>query len=95
MCSASDLAGIRQHHAEPFFAVTPGIRPAGVAADDQKRIATVAEAVRLGAGLLVLGRAVTAAVNPAAALEAVRREARQAAGSATHSGTHGASPSAG
>ena len=95
VCSASDLAGIRQHHAEPFFAVTPGIRPAGVAADDQKRIATVAEAVRLGAGLLVLGRAVTAAVNPAAALEAVRREARQAAGSATHSGTHGASPSAG
>jgi orotidine-5'-phosphate decarboxylase len=95
VCSASDLPGIRKHHPEPFFAVTPGIRPAGVGADDQKRIATVFEAVRLGAGMLVLGRAVTAAVNPSAALETVRREARSAAGPAKHSDTHGASPSAG
>lgn len=74
VCSASDLAGVRAHHPAPFFAVTPGIRPAGGDAHDQRRVATVAEAVRLGAGLLVLGRAVTAASDPAASLAACRAE---------------------
>jgi len=74
VCSAGDLTGVRTHHPAPFFAVTPGIRPAGGDAHDQKRVATVGEAVRLGAGLLVLGRAVTAAQDPAAALAACRAE---------------------
>jgi orotidine-5'-phosphate decarboxylase len=78
VCSAADLAGIREHHPEPFFAVTPGIRPAGGATQDQQRVATVTEAVRLGAGLLVLGRAVTSATDPSAALEAARNEIREA-----------------
>jgi len=73
------LAGIRARHPATFFAVTPGIRPAGAETHDQKRVATVGEAVRLGAGLLVLGRAVTAAPDPAAALAACRAE-RDAAG---------------
>jgi len=81
VCSAGDLAGVRTHHPAPFFAVTPGIRPAGADAHDQKRVATVGEAVRLGAGLLVLGRAVTAAHDPAAALAACRSE-RDAASAA-------------
>ncbi len=78
VCSAADLAGVRHHHPAPFYAVTPGIRPAGGATQDQARVATITEAVRLGAGLLVLGRAVTAAADPRAALAAARAECRAA-----------------
>jgi len=74
VCSAEELPWIRQMHGRPFFAVTPGIRMAGGAANDQKRVTTVAEAVRAGAGLLVIGRAVTAAADPRAALQAAREE---------------------
>ncbi len=79
VCSAADLSGIRAHHPLPFFAVTPGIRPASGARDDQQRVTTVSEAVRLGASLIVLGRAVTAAPDPRAALAAARAEARSVA----------------
>ncbi len=74
VCSAADLAGVREHHPAPFYAVTPGIRPSGGEAHDQKRVTTVGEAVRLGAGMLVLGRAVTGAEDPSAALRACRAE---------------------
>ena len=79
VCSAADLPGIRAHHPMPFLAVTPGIRPAHMGHDDQRRVTTVADAVRLGAGILVLGRAVTAAPDPAAALAHARVEAHGAA----------------
>lgn len=82
VCSAADLEGVRARHPRPFFAVTPGIRPAGGAAQDQKRIATIADAVRLGSGLVVLGRAVTAATDPRAALAAARAERDAASASA-------------
>jgi orotidine-5'-phosphate decarboxylase len=88
VCSAADLEGVRRIHPEPFYAVTPGIRPTGEAAHDQKRVATIAEAVRLGAGLLVLGRAVTAAADARAALEAARAECR----AALRGGTTGPTP---
>ncbi len=74
VCAASDLEGVRRHHPAAFFAVTPGIRPAGGATHDQSRVATIREAVLLGSSLLVLGRAVTAAADPRAALEAARAE---------------------
>ena len=74
VCSAADLAGVRARLGRAFFAVTPGIRPAGADANDQKRVATVESAVRDGASLLVLGRAITAAADPAAALVAARTE---------------------
>jgi orotidine-5'-phosphate decarboxylase len=61
-------------HEGPFLAVTPGIRTSGAGSDDQKRVTTIAEAVRAGSGLLVLGRAVTGARDPREALEAARRE---------------------
>ena len=51
--------------------VTPGVRPVGSAANDQKRIATPAEAVRLGADHIVVGRPVWAAADPAAAARAI------------------------
>jgi orotidine-5'-phosphate decarboxylase len=79
VCAVPDLEGLRQRHPAPFFAVTPGIRPSGATAHDQKRVATLAEAVRLGAGLAVLGRAITAAPDPRAALEAARAERDAAA----------------
>ena len=80
VCSAADLAGIRlARRGRPFFAITPGIRPAGTERGDQVRVATVAEAVRQGAGMIVLGRAVTSALDPRAALAAARRECNEAA----------------
>ena len=83
VCSAADLDGIRYFHKEPFFSVTPGIRMAGGATNDQKRVTTVSDAVRAGAGMLVIGRAITAADNPKAALEAARRERDETLAAAT------------
>jgi orotidine-5'-phosphate decarboxylase len=74
VCSPADLSGIRERLGREFYAVTPGIRPAGADAHDQKRVATVESAVRDGASLLVLGRAITAASDPAGALAAARAE---------------------
>jgi orotidine-5'-phosphate decarboxylase len=74
VCAAPDLFALRAMHPRPFFAVTHGIRPAGHAAHDQARATTVAEAVRLGSGLLVLGRAITGAPDPARALAEARAE---------------------
>lgn len=74
VCSPADLAGIRAHLQHDFYAVTPGIRMAGGETHDQKRVATVESATRDGASLLVLGRAVTAAADPRAALIAARAE---------------------
>ncbi len=74
VCSAADLRGVRERLGRAFYAVTPGIRPAGGDAHDQKRVATVESAVKDGASLLVLGRAVTGSSDPAAALAAAREE---------------------
>ncbi len=75
VCSAADLVPLRARRAgRPFYAVTPGIRPAGGEAHDQKRVATITEAVRNGASLLVLGRAVTGSSDPRGALAAARAE---------------------
>ena len=74
VCSPADLSGVRAKLGREFYAVTPGIRPAGAEAHDQKRVATVESAVRDGASLLVLGRAITGAADPAAALAAARAE---------------------
>jgi orotidine-5'-phosphate decarboxylase len=73
VCSPLEVAGLKAGK-QAFYAVTPGIRPAGGAKQDQQRVATVAEATRAGADLLVLGRAITESKDPRAALEAVRAE---------------------
>jgi orotidine-5'-phosphate decarboxylase len=58
--------------------VTPGVRSAGAAQGDQKRVLTPAEAIRQGASHIVVGRQVTRASNPAAALTAIQEELRTA-----------------
>jgi orotidine-5'-phosphate decarboxylase len=63
VCAAVDLVETRQA-APGLLAVVPGIRPPGTSLDDQARAAEPSGAIRAGADLLVLGRAVTAAVNP-------------------------------
>ena len=74
VCSAADVVSIRAACGADFLTVVPGIRPAGFSADDQRRIATPAAAIGAGADLLVVGRAVTAAADPDAALDGVLAE---------------------
>jgi orotidine-5'-phosphate decarboxylase len=80
VCSAADLPGIRSACGPDFFTVVPGIRPAGADVGDQKRIATPAAAIAAGADVLVVGRPVTAAADPEAALAAILAEVAAAAG---------------
>jgi orotidine-5'-phosphate decarboxylase len=79
VCAASDLPGIRSACGPDFFTVVPGIRPAGADVADQKRIATPAAAVEDGADLLVIGRPITAAPDPDAALAGILAEIEGAA----------------
>ncbi len=73
VCAASDLGAVTSR-GPGLFTVVPGIRPAGVGADDQARPATPTTAIAAGAGLLVIGRAVTAADDPRAAAAAIAAE---------------------
>jgi orotidine-5'-phosphate decarboxylase len=74
VASAAEAAMIRQTVGAGLLLVTPGIRPAGVAASDQKRVATPGEAIRAGADYLVVGRPVTQAPDPRAAAAAIVAE---------------------
>jgi len=74
VCSAREAATLRSLLGPDFRLVTPGIRPASAGADDQRRIMTPREAVATGADYLVVGRPVTQAEDPLAALTAIRRE---------------------
>lgn len=72
--SPRELRAIRDACGQEFVTVTPGIRPASADANDQKRIATPAAARAAGASYLVIGRPVTQAADPAAAVEAIITE---------------------
>ncbi len=68
VCSAADLSAIRQKLPQYFLYVTPGIKgPHTEAGSDQKRVFAPQRAIRAGSGILVIGRAITAAPNPLAA----------------------------
>ena len=67
VCSAHEIAAIRKACGSGFLLVVPGIRPAGSALGDQRRVMTPAEAHKAGADILVIGRPITAAPDPAAA----------------------------
>ena len=74
ICSAADIEGVRRHIGDALEIITPGIRPAGSAVGDQKRVMTPGEAIRAGASRLVIGRPVTEAADPRAAAEAIIAE---------------------
>lgn len=74
VCAPTDAARLRARFGEGFLLVTPGIRPPNSPLDDQQRTLTPAEALAEGADYLVVGRPVTRAANPVAALDAIRRE---------------------
>ncbi|MEA5443605.1 orotidine-5'-phosphate decarboxylase [Cyanobium gracile] len=80
VCSPWEVAGLRVAHPQPFALVTPGIRPAGSAAADQKRVMTPAAAVAAGASQLVIGRPISGATDPAAAFAACCAELQGAPG---------------
>lgn len=82
VCSAGEVPFVRRFTGKPIYAVTPGIRAAGGATHDQARVTTIAQAVQAGSSLLVLGRAVTGATDPSAALERARAERDEAVGAA-------------
>jgi len=69
VCSALEAEALRAAHGEGFLLVTPGIRLAGDDSGDQRRVVTPAAALELGADYLVIGRSITAAADPLAALE--------------------------
>jgi len=74
VCSAQEASMLRTELGADFRLVTPGIRPAGFDVGDQRRVMTPAEALRAGATNLVIGRPITAATDPLAALEQIHSE---------------------
>ncbi|GMQ95585.1 MAG: orotidine-5'-phosphate decarboxylase [Gammaproteobacteria bacterium] len=74
VCSPQELGTLAGAVPDVFLRVTPGVRPAGRHEGDQKRVATPAQAIADGAHYLVIGRPVTAAPDPAAALAAIEVE---------------------
>ena len=79
VASAAEAAALRQAVGKTMILVTPGIRPAGGAVGDQKRVATPASAISAGADYLVVGRPVAEAADPRAAAQAIAAEIAAAA----------------
>lgn len=74
VCAATEAQAVRSIIGRNRLIVTPGIRPAGADAGDQKRIVTPAEGIRLGANHLVVARPIVKAADPRAAAEAIVSE---------------------
>ncbi len=74
VCSAREAAAMRARFGAGFQLVTPGIRPVDAATDDQARVATPGAAVQAGSTYLVIGRPITRAPDPVAALREIEHE---------------------
>lgn len=74
VCSAQEVQVIKQATNLDFICLTPGIRPAGVAVGDQKRVMTPADAYQIGSDYIVVGRPITQAEDPVAAYHAIKDE---------------------
>jgi orotidine-5'-phosphate decarboxylase len=78
VCSPQEVAEVRSEVGDDIMLITPGVRPAGTASDDQARVATPQEALLAGADLLVIGRPITGAADPGAAAAAIGASLRRA-----------------
>ena len=76
VCGGAECRAVLNAAGAPLRVLVPGIRPAGAAADDQRRLTTPEEARHAGASYAVFGRAVTAAADPAAAFDTLARALR-------------------
>ena len=74
VCSSRETAILRNELGPDFTLITPGIRPAGSQADDQRRVMTPADAIRVGSNYLVIGRPVTRADDPVSVLRTINSE---------------------
>lgn len=74
VCSAHEVAALRELCGPDFLLVVPGIRPSWAASQDQKRVITPAEAIARGADYLVIGRPITHSDDPAASLKRIADE---------------------
>ena len=74
VCSPEEIETIRAACGRKFLLVVPGVRPLDAAKGDQKRVAAPGDAIRAGADILVVGRPITGAPNPAAAARAIVAE---------------------
>jgi orotidine-5'-phosphate decarboxylase len=83
VCSPSELTDVRGAVGADAVIVTPGIRPSGAASNDQKRTGTPRDAIRAGASLLVVGRPIRDAADPAQAARGVLDEISEAIRGAT------------
>lgn len=79
VCSPGEAASIRTVVGEHPWVVTPGVRPLGSGADDQSRVATPSAALAAGASHLVIGRPITGAADPVAAVETIVTEIEESA----------------
>lgn len=73
VCSAQEVALLRQHFDDSFLLVTPGIRPQGSKQGDQARIMTPEKAIMVGSSYLVIGRPITQAEQPLQVIETINR----------------------
>jgi orotidine-5'-phosphate decarboxylase len=74
VCSPLEIGAVRETVGQALALVTPGVRPAGAALGDQKRVMTPGDALRAGGDYLVVGRPITQADDPAAAAQAIQAE---------------------
>lgn len=83
VCSPHEVAAVREIVPSDIVLITPGVRPGGFSADDQKRVATPRQAIASGADLLVIGRPITGAVDLSAAAREIAAEIRDASRAAS------------
>ena len=77
VCSAQEVKLIKEATSKDFICLTPGIRPAGAAVGDQKRVMTPADAYQIGSDYIVVGRPITQATDPVVAYHAIKDEWNQ------------------
>ncbi|MFZ4682954.1 MAG: orotidine-5'-phosphate decarboxylase, partial [Terrimicrobiaceae bacterium] len=74
VCSPHEISILRARFGSDLTVVTPGVRPAGAAANDQQRVMTPADAIKAGASYLVIGRPITGAASPREAVLKILQE---------------------